>query len=99
MSLRGFWTKTPGRPPAAGRLAAGVAVRPPLAAAPFAGLAALPSRADFTRDIVALQDFLAPDGTADDLARGLVRFDGLDLNLPLVGGGICAVQVERVAGG
>src|SRR3954468_13367275 len=65
MSLWGVWTKTPGRPGV--RTAVDRLVLPP--------------RADLSRDIVTLLQFLALDGPALDVRRGRVRVDQVDLDL------------------
>src|SRR5262245_56601144 len=71
MSLRGAWTKMPGRR-AAGRAAGAAAGR-------------LAPRPDRSRDIVPLPNFLALNGvTADDVADGVVPLDHVDPDLPEV---------------
>src|SRR4051812_3566864 len=79
MSLRGAWTKTPGRPP------------PVLAA----GVDRSAGRADLSRDIVSLPYLLALDGPADDVRRGPVGLDQVDLDLAEVAG-VAALPPEQV---
>src|SRR5262245_22538071 len=81
MSLRGVWTKMPGRPPAPRPVEV---PRPPTdrlgpLVEPF--LASRPGR---RRDNVALLYSLALEGVADHLGDGLVGVDGDDLNFSQV---------------
>src|SRR4051794_34113059 len=88
MSLRGAWTKTPGRPPAARAPAArGIAA---------GGLAPRPNRG---RDNVALLQLLAVDGSADHPAHRLVGIGGNDGDLPeILGARLGPEDVQLVTG-